>query len=172
MMSTDRSDTLTPAAAFKTASLSGKAALILSTWFGSGLAPVASGTFGTLAALPLAYVVSLAGGAGGVLVTLALIGLAFWSSERTRRLLRKDDPSPVVIDEVAGTLVTLFLVPPSWLGWTAGFFLFRFFDILKPYPIRRLERLRGGLGIVADDLLAGVYARVVLGLILWLVHPA
>lgn len=169
-MSRDRSDTLTPGAVFGTASFPDKAALILATWFGSGLAPVASGTFGTLAALPLAYAVSVAGSGCGVLVALTLFGLAFWSSERTRRLLRSDDPSPVVIDEVAGTLVTLFLVPPSWMGWTAGFFLFRFFDIFKPYPIRRLERLKGGLGIVADDLLAGVYARIALGIFLWLTH--
>lgn len=171
-MSECRSDKLTPVAAFATARPTDKAALVLATWFGSGLAPVASGTFGTLAAFPLAYGVYAAGGVAGTLMVTALVSLAFWSAERVRLILRRDDPSPVVIDEVAGLLVTLIGVPPSWFGWTAGFFLFRFFDILKPYPIRRLERLKGGLGIVADDLLAGVYARIALGFFLWWFCPA
>jgi phosphatidylglycerophosphatase A len=73
----------------------------------------------------------------------------------------------VVIDEVAGLLVTMFLVPLSWLALGLGFTLFRFFDILKPYPVRQAERLRGGLGIVMDDLLAGLYAHICLRIILF-----
>jgi len=72
----------------------------------------------------------------------------------------QDDPKEVVIDEVAGFLLTIYLLPLSWLSIALGFIMFRFFDILKPFPIRRLERIGGGTGIVIDDLVAGVYASL------------
>lgn len=142
-------------------------ALILSTWFGSGYAPVAPGTFGTLAAVPLAILAGMMGGVYRFLILLMVIGGAIWSSHRSRKLLAREDPSQVVIDEVAGYLLTLFLLPVNWITLTAGFFLFRFFDILKPWPVNRAERLKGGLGIVMDDLAAGVYAQLVLRVGLW-----
>ena len=79
------------------------------------------------------------------------------------------DPSEVVIDEVAGFLLTMFLLPLSWLTLGLGFILFRVFDILKPYPIKQAEKLRGGLGIVMDDLVAGIYAHLCVRLILFFV---
>jgi phosphatidylglycerophosphatase A len=84
----------------------------------------------------------------------------------TGTLLERDDPAEVVIDEVAGILITFFLLPLSWLQLCFGFVLFRLFDILKPYPVRRLEKLKGGFGIVADDLMAGVYANLCLRLLI------
>jgi len=75
----------------------------------------------------------------------------------SRKLLLRDDPPEVVIDEAAGFVLAVFLLPPSWVYISAGFVLFRIFDILKPFPLRRVERLKGGLGIVLDDLLAGIY---------------
>jgi phosphatidylglycerophosphatase A len=90
-----------------------------------------------------------------------------WAAGVAETELKKQDPGPVVIDEVAGQLVTLLLTGVGWKGAIAGFFIFRVLDILKPFPARRFERLHGGLGIMADDLMAGVYG---LGLMMLLVH--
>jgi phosphatidylglycerophosphatase A len=92
---------------------------------------------------------------------------AFWASHRTQELLGREDPSEVVIDEAAGFYVTLFLLPITWQSVALGFLLFRFFDIVKPWPVRQAERLKGGLGIVMDDLLAGVYAHLLVRGIVW-----
>jgi phosphatidylglycerophosphatase A len=166
-MSRPPSDNLTVSSAFRQAGFGGRAALILATWFGAGLMPRASGTFGTLAAIPLIWVGWL--GAGwSVAALVALIVIAVWSSHRTGELLRKKDPSEVVIDEAAGLLVTMFLLPITWQSVALGFILFRFFDIVKPWPVRQSERLKGGVGIVVDDLLAGLYAHLVLRGVLWL----
>ena len=143
-----------------------KLAFIFSSAMGAGFFPVAQGTVGTLAGIPLviasAYLNPLA---DGVLIFLFII-LAVWSSQVTCTLLERDDPAEVVIDEVAGILMTFFLLPFSWLHLCFGFVLFRLFDILKPYPVRRLEKLKGGLGIVADDLMAGVYANLCLRILI------
>jgi phosphatidylglycerophosphatase A len=98
---------------------------------------------------------------------LTLAGV--WAATRTEALMRRKDPGAVVIDEVAGQMIAFTFVPVNASLWTivAGFILFRLFDIWKPYPIRRLEGLKSGLGIMADDVLAGIYAAVVLSL-LWL----
>jgi phosphatidylglycerophosphatase A len=91
--------------------------------------------------------------------------LSIWTSGRSARALEKDDPAEVVIDETAGLLLTLFLLPATGFNLCLGFILFRLFDILKPFPIRRLEKVEGGAGIVLDDLLAGVYGNVCLRLV-------
>jgi phosphatidylglycerophosphatase A len=96
-----------------------------------------------------------------VLALVILIPVAVWSSGLSQKLLGRDDPREVVIDEVAGFLLAILLVPASWLLWSSGFILFRFFDILKPFPIGMLEKkIKGGAGIVLDDLMAGVYANL------------
>jgi phosphatidylglycerophosphatase A len=143
---------------FRKSGFSGKTALVLSTWFGSGCLPIAPGTFGTLAAVPLILVLDNLGIWYSSFTLLIVIGIAVWSGGLTQDLLEKKDPSEVVIDEVAGFLLATALLPFSWLSLGLVFFLFRFFDILKPYPIKDLERLRGGIGIVVDDLFAGLYA--------------
>ena len=103
-----------------------------------------------------------------LLVSILLVSLVgTWAATRAEKLLGKKDPGAVVVDEVAGQLITFLFVP--WLagGWTvfAGFVAFRVFDIWKPYPIRRLEGLGGGLGIMADDMLAGFYAAAAMSLL-------
>lgn len=100
-----------------------------------------------------------------VVVFLSLLGI--WAASRAERLLGHKDPSLVVIDEVAGQLVTFLFVPYFLpvIPVVAGFLLFRVFDIVKPYPIRRLERLESGLGIMADDIVAGLYAGAILAVI-------
>jgi phosphatidylglycerophosphatase A len=135
----------------------GKAVLVLSSWFGSGWLPRAPGTFGTLGAVPLALFMKQVGTFFSALIVLIIVVLAVWSAGMSRKLLLRDDPPEVVIDEAAGFVLAVFLLPPSWVYISAGFVLFRIFDILKPFPLRRVERLKGGLGIVLDDLLAGIY---------------
>jgi phosphatidylglycerophosphatase A len=90
-----------------------------------------------------------------------------WSGSVAERHFGRTDPGQVVIDEVAGMLVTLFLNPVGWRGAAGAFLLFRLADILKPYPARRLERLHGGFGIMADDVMAGIYANLGLRLCIW-----
>ena len=100
-----------------------------------------------------------------MLVVIFLVTMAgIWSATRTEKLQQKKDPSIVVIDEVAGQMIALLSGPlwmPTWWSILSAFLLFRLFDIWKPYPIRRLEGLESGLGIMADDVLAGVYALIV-----------
>ena len=153
--------------AFKEAGVEGKTALILASWFGSGLAPFAPGTFGTLAGVPLVFLMGRLGTLQAVLFVLFFVAVSVWAADVSCRILARNDPSSVVVDEVAGFLLSLFLVPLTFGQICIGFFLFRLFDVLKPFPIRNLENLRGGLGVVADDLLAGVYANLSLRLLLF-----
>jgi phosphatidylglycerophosphatase A len=142
---------------------SGRIPLVLATFFGAGYSPVAPGTAGSLAAIPLVLLIDVAAPLWAELAIIALLcGVGVWSASAAERLLRCDDPGPVVIDEVAGMLVTMVAVPLSWPSLIAGFLAFRVMDIVKPYPAGRLERLGGGLGIMADDVAAGLYANLVL----------
>lgn len=158
MMSKFQSDSLSMQKIFRESVFSDKIALVLSTWFGSGLFPFASGTIGTLAAVPLILALDSLGIRSSVYTVLVAVVISVWASDRTQDVLGKKDPSEVVIDEVAGFLLTMALLPHTWLALCLGFFLFRFFDVLKPFPIKHLEKLKGGFGIVFDDLLAGLYA--------------
>jgi phosphatidylglycerophosphatase A len=152
---------------FRSAGISDKIILIFATWFGSGLIPFASGTWGSMAALPFA---AAAYSAGLIFSCLSMMVIFFFSipvSGIASRIMKREDPSPVVIDEVAGIFVTLFLIPVSWTGIVAGFILFRIFDIIKPFPVGLIDKkLKGGAGIVLDDIMAGVYANVCLRVIL------
>ena len=134
----------------------------IATLFGIGRFPIASGTVGSAAVLPLAAALAWLGPWIYGASTIAVVALALWSAHAAERAFGLKDPHAVIIDEAAGQLVALALVPVS-LGWyAAGFFLFRVFDILKPFPAGRLERLPGGPGIVLDDLAAGLYANLIL----------
>jgi phosphatidylglycerophosphatase A len=132
----------------------------ISLGFGSGLAPRAPGTFGTLAALPIFWLGHATGGAGAVLV-LALIAFAagMWSVTQTSRALGVADHSGIVIDEIAAFLLVLAVAPFS-LVWTVfAFALFRLFDIWKPWPISVADaHIKGAFGVMFDDLLAALYA--------------
>ena len=168
-MSDHQSDNLTLKESFKKADFSGKTALLFSSWFGTGLMPGAPGTFGSLAAVPLVIIVSYLGDVYAGISLVVLIPLAVWTADISQKLMGRDDPPEVVIDEVAGLLVAIFLLPLSCVSIVLGFLLFRVFDILKPFPIRLIEkRVKGGVGIVLDDLLAGVYANICVRVILLL----
>ena len=135
--------------------------LLLSSWFGVGRLPLAPGTWGTLGAVPLALIISYFGPVPSVISLAVIIPLAVWTSGISQKLIKKDDPPEVVIDEVAGYFVTVFLLPFSWWSFILGFLLFRFFDILKPFPIGMIDKkVRGGIGICLDDIVAGVYANI------------
>lgn len=140
--------------------------------FGSGLAPKAPGTFGTLAALPVWWLAAQLPLWGYVVVLLAVIAVGPYLCGRTAEDLGVHDHGGIVWDEIAGFLVTMLLVPVSWYGALAGFLLFRLFDIAKPWPIGWLDRqVEGGTGIMVDDLVAGLYALGCLHLLLWLLAP-
>ena len=143
-----------------------KAALALATWFGCGLFPWGPGTVGSLAALAIAWLVNAYfGGTRQFLfgITCLLMMPAVWSATVTARLAGKTDPGKVVIDEVLGQWVTLLGAPVYSAGWLIfGFVLFRLLDIWKPGPVRRLEELPEGYGIVADDIGAGLLGALIL----------
>lgn len=169
LMSKTRSDNLTIPDIFRQSFFYGKTAIVLSTWFGVGLLPKAPGTFGTIAAIPLLLLLSHLSAVYKTLFLVILTAAAIWSSGKCQELLRQHDPNQIVIDEVVGFLFAMFLLPFTWPTLGLVFVLFRFFDILKPYPIRNVEKLHGGFGIVMDDLLAGVYTYVCVRIIFFFV---
>ncbi|MES1991079.1 MAG: phosphatidylglycerophosphatase A [Pseudomonadota bacterium] len=140
----------------------------IATWFGSGLIPKAPGTWGTLAAIPFAFVII--GSAGPFALLIAAI-IAFiigvWAAGAYATTTGKPDPSDVVIDEVAAIWLVLAFVPVSFVGWFIAFAVFRFFDVVKPWPVSLADaKLKGGFGIMADDIIAALYTL----LILWLMQ--
>jgi phosphatidylglycerophosphatase A len=150
--------------------MSGKASAIaraLGTWFGCGLVPKAPGTMGTLGAIPLYWLAVREGGRVGVAVAALLVTfVGVWAASVVQRDLGVEDPQIVVIDEVAGMLVTMIPVAGfTWRATVVGFVLFRLLDAWKPWPIRRFEALPSGWGIVLDDVAAGIVgAAAMLGL--------
>jgi phosphatidylglycerophosphatase A len=150
----------------KTRSAASWCAHLLATWFGCGLSPVAPGTAGSLGAVVLAAIAARylhwPPWSMGV-AAIAVLPLAVWAAGRASSDAGKEDPGFVVIDEVVGQWATLAGAAASnWQALLGGFLLFRFFDIWKPAPVRQLEKLHGGMGIVADDVMAGVYGALVL----------
>lgn len=141
---------------------------LIGTWFGCGHLPLAPGTAGSLAAVGIAVLLHYWLGWGRIeFALLSLVALApgIWASGLVARSSGKDDPSIVVVDEVVGQWVTLAGVTAfNWQGWLGGFLVFRLFDIWKPPPVRQLERLHGGVGIVADDVMAGIYGALAMHL--------
>ncbi|MBP0050064.1 phosphatidylglycerophosphatase A [Marinobacterium sp. AK62] len=136
---------------------------------GSGAAPRAPGTFGTLAAVPLWYLMAQGSLILYLSLTLAAFVIGIWLCGRTSRDLGVHDHGGIVWDEFVGYWITMIAVPVNWIWALAGFILFRLFDIWKPWPIRPVDRrVHGGLGIMLDDVLAGVLAGLVLQGLLWL----
>lgn len=126
---------------------------------GSGLAPKAPGTAGTLLAVPLYLAMQNMSLALYAAITVAITALGIWICSYTAKKLEVRDHPAIVIDEIAGFLITMFAVPTGWVWLVTGFILFRLFDILKPWPISWLDRnLKGGTGIMLDDVAAGLAA--------------
>jgi len=137
-------------------------AVFLATAGGVGYVPVAPGTAGS-AVGALLYVLTWKWTLTGQLALLVVVSIVgVWASDQAARHFGREDPGPVVIDEVAGQLLTLIVAGGSPVTLVLGFLLFRVLDIVKPWPAGRFEDLPGGLGIMADDLMAGVYGRLIL----------
>lgn len=136
-------------------------ALALATSLGVGYVPVAPGTFGSLAGLVL-WALLPSDALTQTVAIAVLFAAGSWSASVAERHFGSTDPGPVVIDEVMGMLITLWMVPVGWGGALVGFLCFRIFDVVKPYPANRLESLHGGVGVMADDGMAAVYANLAL----------
>lgn len=142
----------------------------LATGLGSGLSPIAPGTAGSIAALPGAALLVWLGGPWLLLAGAVIVGaVGVWISDSYCRAVGREDPPEVVIDEVAGQWLTLVVAPLDPLSYALGLLAFRLFDIAKPWPVGLIDRrLPGGAGIMADDLMAGVYGAALLALLLFL----
>ena len=141
-------------------------AIVLATWWGAGYSPIAPGTAGTIAAIPFFLVLRLLPLYGYLACVLGLGLVACWAAGEAERFFQEQDSKRIVIDEVVGFLVTMTALPPTWPYLIGGFCLFRCFDILKPPPIRLIERkVKGGYGVVLDDVLAAIYAQISLRII-------
>jgi phosphatidylglycerophosphatase A len=136
----------------------------IAAWGPCGYAPVAPGTFGTLGAIPLWWALARLPLPWYVAVTVAFAALAALAAHHAGRHWGIADASPIVIDEVAGYLVTMIGAPASWPFALGGFVLFRVFDVLKPWPASALDRVKNGVGVTMDDVAAGLYALAALQL--------
>ena len=145
--------------------------LWLATWCGTGLLPWAPGSWASLSALPCAWLLMLAGGPWLLLAATLIVFVAgIWAAERYMAAVGIHDPTAIVVDEIAGQWLTLAIAPLDPLAYAIGFFLFRVFDVLKPWPVSWLDRrVGGGFGVMIDDVGAALYAGGALWLIdLWL----
>lgn len=152
------------------ANLTDRICAVLSTFFGLGLIPWAPGTAGTLGAVALVRLLDPAVGTESLffLFTAGIILLSVPLAGHASAVFGREDPPEVVIDEVCGFCVCMLFVPATPLNLALGFFLFRFFDIAKPFPTRRLESLPGGWGVVMDDVMAGAYSNICLQALVFL----
>ncbi len=144
-------------------------AVLLATAGYSGYFPIAPGTVGSAVGLVVyALVWWTQSTAVEIGLIVGLFAAGVWSGTIAERYFGGIDPGPIVLDEVVGMLITLAFIPVSWTGALAGFLLFRIFDVIKPYPAARFEKLHGGLGVMADDAMAAIYANVSLRILLFM----
>ncbi len=144
-------------------SLIKRPACFIAYGFGAGLAPKAPGTFGTLVALPIYWLIQNWSLTTYVALVLVMFIAGIWLCQKASDWLKQDDASGIVWDEIVGYLVAMTFAPSGWQWILVGFVLFRFFDILKPWPVSLADRkLHGGLGVMLDDVVAGLYAAAFL----------
>jgi phosphatidylglycerophosphatase A len=145
-----------------------KLVMFVATGGYAGNIPIAPGTFGSIVAIPLCYAFSKINLPLAMIGMLLLIALAIWTAQIAETIIGKTDPGAIVIDEIAGMVVTLSGVPFHLTSVVCGFIIFRALDIAKPFPIRQLERrLPGGYGVVLDDVAAGIYSNIFVRIILY-----
>jgi phosphatidylglycerophosphatase A len=147
-----------------------RVALFIATSGGAGYSPIAPGTAGSAVGAVVFWFTRAWPLAWQVAVIVGVSGLGTWAATVAARHFGREDPGEVVIDEVAGQLVTLVATGAGLYGTFLGFFVFRAFDIVKPWPVNRLERLPGGVGIMADDLMAGVFGNITLRIAAHVLH--
>lgn len=146
---------------------------ILATFFYFGKIPFAPGTWGTIATIPLWYALSFLNPIWYMAITFVIVILGIFIAEAYEKTLGVHDSKTIVIDEVAGFLITMTWLPRTWQSLVLGFILFRFLDIVKPPPIRQLDqKIQGGVGVMLDDVAAGIIANIALQIVytytLWL----
>ncbi len=145
----------------------------IATWFGCGLSPLMSGTVGSLGALPLGFVIQYYFGNFALFAaSMVAFAVGTWASNKYLEHMESgEDPGEIVVDEVAGQWLTLCVLFPTWQSYLIGFLLFRTFDIFKPWPVSVADRkIKGGFGVMFDDILAGVYPVLIFLLILVEAH--
>lgn len=144
---------------------------LLSFGFGSGLSPFAPGTMGTIIAIPIFLAMSQLPLALYILIVAIIFSIGCWTSAKTAKALNVHDHPGIVIDEIVGYLITMILVPVTWYWVILGFVLFRLFDIWKPWPISIVDKqVKGGFGIMIDDVLAALYSLLSLHIVIWSVN--
>lgn len=136
--------------------------ILISTWWGSGFIPFAPGTFGSLAAIPIAILLRNASVILKAIVLLLIILVGVIVTKKAHHVFKDNDPKMVVIDEVAGMLVAVLFLPFEWRYIALAFFIFRILDIIKPFPIRNMEGIKGGIGIMLDDIVAGAITYILM----------
>ena len=144
-----------------TATVLDRLALLIATVFGAGYSPIAPGTAGSAVAVLILWLVPFSRG-GLVLFLVAVVVIGTWAADVAERRLGGKDPGAIVIDEVAGMTLSVIAFPLTPGVLLAGFVLFRIFDVVKPPPARESQRFRGGVGVMIDDVIAGLYALVIL----------
>ncbi|HEX3652384.1 MAG TPA: phosphatidylglycerophosphatase A [Rhizomicrobium sp.] len=136
---------------------------IIATLGGVGYAPYAPGTAGSIVALPFAWLIAYGAGRFALMLAAVLaLAIGAWASELYTAQTKRPDPSECVVDELAGQWIACAFAPTTLLGFGLAFLLFRLFDTWKPWPIRAVERLHGGIGVMADDVLAALVAGAIL----------
>lgn len=140
--------------------------VLIATVGGAGYAPIAPGTAGSAVGIAVYLLTHAWPPAAQVALLLVITAVGVWASTEGARHFRNNDPGHVVVDEVAGQLLTLLLTGAGWAGAAVGFLVFRLLDIVKPWPANRLEELPEGLGIMADDLMAGLYGCALMHVLL------
>lgn len=147
--------------------MKGRFIKLAATGFGIGFAPVAPGTAGTLAGIPLFFISSSLSWSGYLFFVACFTGAAVYLAQAAEVLFDKKDPPCIVIDEITGFLWTMFFVSSTLIHVLLGFILFRAFDIIKPFPVRSFQdKLPGGYGIVGDDVMAGIYSNLALQIVI------
>ena len=140
-----------------------KLIMIIATGFYSGYLPKAPGTWGSAVGLAIYYLLHGFALPVYLLAVAIVIVVGIFAAGSAEKILDQKDPGPIVIDEIAGMLITLIAAPPYIWAWILGFFIFRFFDIIKPFPVRWIDQnINGGVGIMMDDVAAGIYSFLVL----------
>jgi phosphatidylglycerophosphatase A len=140
--------------------------LLFASGFGAGFSPVVPGTMGTLAAIPIYYFISSISSPLYEVTLVTFFFFSSWIAGQAEQYWKEKDDRRIVIDEIMGFLVTMLWAPRTPFSIVAGFVLFRFFDILKPFPVHRVEQVKAGYGVVLDDVLAGIYSNILLHLVL------
>lgn len=137
--------------------------------FGTGTIPIAPGTFGTLIAIPFYLYLSTFSHTSYLILTLFIMFFSMWLCEKVSRQINIHDHQGMCIDEIVGFLVTMYHAPYGWRWILLGFVLFRFFDIAKPWPIRQIDKqMKGGVGMILDDVMAGIYSFIIIQIIAWI----